>query len=233
MTVQVRGFALACMSVLVLALAACGGPSDGPGGGQPTPPAAPTDVTATAGAGFVTVTWEHDGAGVTGFVISRATVQAATVQAVTVVASAQQPSMAEEADRVSPDAERVHTAASVGEVGANERSFRDNAVVAGRAYRYSVVAMGSGGVASEAGVQTAPPVVPAEPDALACELAWEAAVARGAVRSLRARWGSRRRCRLRTVAHGGAMERSYGCLGVARRRSGRRVSARRRVLGRR
>ncbi len=149
--------ALVVVTSFVLSLVACGGPPAGPSDPDPTPPAAPSNVTVVPGPGSVTISWEHDGVDVTGFVIRRETV------AVTAASAA----------RASTD---------VGEVGAEERSFVDDTVEEGVAYRYAVAARGSDGSVSESTEHGGEPVVPDQeeaPASLEFELIWEAVAARG------------------------------------------------------
>lgn len=88
-----------------------------------------------AGAGFVDVTWEHDGAAVTGFAIHRETVTTTTATVATPLA----------------------------EVGATDRSYRDETVEAGIPYRYSVAAQGQGDRVSSSTPHSGAPVVADEP----------------------------------------------------------------------
>lgn len=141
----------------VLALAACAGNGTG---GTATPPAAPTNVTATPGPGYVDVTWEHDGARVTGFVIERrqlddtGTAASSLSDSELVVA----PRAATSASSVTP-----HDAVEVGTVGAEARTFRDEAVEAGVSYRYGVRAVGTGGSTSSTSETPAQGVSPQPP----------------------------------------------------------------------
>lgn len=129
------GWMLALMSLG--ALVGCGGP------GGPTP-AAPTNVTVAAGAGFVDVTWEHDGANVTGFAIYRNVVAVGAAAAGTPLA----------------------------EVGAAARSYRDTTTVPGVPYRYAVAAKGGGRRASMATPHEGEPVAAGEPRSVAFEFLW-------------------------------------------------------------
>ena len=140
-----------------LALAACAG--DGTGGTD-TPPAAPTNVMATPGPGYVDVTWEHDGARVTGFTIERRqlddTGTAASSLSDSELVIAPRPA-------VSASSVTTHDAAEVGTVGAEARAFRDEAVEAGVSYRYGVRAVGSGGSTSSTSETPAEGVSPQPP----------------------------------------------------------------------
>lgn len=99
--------------LLALALAGCGVDV-----GQP--PAAPTDVTATPGPGYVKLEWAHDGQGVQGFRVYR--------------------SGGLSAQQATPHAT----------VDAEARSFLDRDIVLGQGYRYSVEAVGAGGASEAA-----------------------------------------------------------------------------------
>lgn len=103
---------LAVTASFVLLLTACGGPS------SPSAPAAPTNVVATPGPGYMTVSWDHDGKDAESFEIYRTGATGA---------------MRSQAD------------APIGSVTAEARSFKDDDIVAGAAYDYSVVAKGAGG----------------------------------------------------------------------------------------
>ena len=117
---------------MLLSMVACG---EAPPDSTDTTPQAPSNVTVMAGAGVVEVSWEHDGAGVTGFAIYRETVTTSTATAGTPLA----------------------------EVGATERSFRDETVEAGVPYQYSVAAQGTGGRASSPTPHAGEPVAADEP----------------------------------------------------------------------
>ena len=112
-------------------------------GGTPPPtddgdtgPAAPTNVTTSAGIGYVAVSWHHAGDGVTGFAISRTS--GAASGAVT----------------------RASQATVLGTVPAASRTYVDRSATPGGAYRYSVSSLGSGGASSTATPQTATSVAP-------------------------------------------------------------------------
>lgn len=100
-----------------LLLAACGGPS------SQSAPAAPTNVVATPGPGYMTVSWNHDGKGAESFEVYRTSATGAL---------------------------RSQADAPIGTVSGEERSFKDDDVVAGVAYDYSVVAKGAGGASDTA-----------------------------------------------------------------------------------
>lgn len=131
--------AMLALIVLALASSSCG---DGGGGSDLVEvPQAPTNVSATAGAGFVLVAWEHDGANATGFVVYREAVVAGAGVPVTTSAMTE-----------------------VARVGAEERSYRDDAVESGTSYRYAVAAQGAGARVSPPADQSGEPVVPDEVD---------------------------------------------------------------------
>lgn len=106
-------------SAVSLVLAACGGGGD-QGGTQP--PAAPSNVVATPGPGYVTVTWQHDGQRATGFDVYRTSGGSLRAQVTTEAAG-----------------DPIGTAPAVA------RSFKDDAITPGVTYTYSVEAKGSGG----------------------------------------------------------------------------------------
>ena len=153
-----RRFSTMLVAILtVWALGACAGDGAGSDG---APPAAPSNVTATAGPGYVDVAWDHDGARVSGFVIERreivsvATVGARGPGAERVIAA--------RLEATSP----VMTldAVEVGSVGAEARSFRDESVESGVSYRYGVRAVGAGGSTSAVGETPEEGVSPLPPD---------------------------------------------------------------------
>lgn len=115
------------MAGVLLALAACGGPTDP----SVAAPAAPTNVTATPGAGYMTIAWDHDGVGVTGFEVQRTEADGAAVasQALTTIAI----------------------------VESGDRTHRDGTLDIGVDYEYAVVAVGASG-SSAATVQSGGPV---------------------------------------------------------------------------
>lgn len=128
------------LAVGLLVLISCTGDGGGP---QAIVPAAPTNVVATPGAGFVEISWSHGGEHVTGFGVHRATVATVGSEAA-----------------AGPLQEMQQIAA----VGAAERSYRDEDVVPGLSYMYAVSALGSGGTGSApAAPGSGEPVVP-EPD---------------------------------------------------------------------
>jgi len=112
-------------------------------GGAPPPtdigdtrPAAPTNVTTSAGIGYVAVSWNHDGDGVTGFAISRTGVAAGG--AVT----------------------RASESNVLGTVPAASRTYVDRSATPGGAYIYRVSSLGTGGASSDPTYQTAASVGP-------------------------------------------------------------------------
>ena len=115
-------------------IAGCGGTPPPAGGGAGL--TAPSDVTTTAGVGFVAVSWSHDGTGVSGFEISRS--DTASTGSVS----------------------RAAGATVLGTVPAAARAYVDRSAAAGGSYVYSVRALGPGGGGSSAGQQTAPSVSP-------------------------------------------------------------------------
>lgn len=154
---MVQGAVRSWLGVVVsIGLVACGGAPAGDGdGGVPTPPAAPTNVTATPGPGYVDVAWEHDGVDVTGFVVERRMVVAAGALTWQQLREGPWSLTAAAGDGVEP--------VEVGSVDAESRSFRDASVASGETYRYAVKAVGAGGATSpaqesaEGGVTPAPP----------------------------------------------------------------------------
>lgn len=99
-------------SLLLIAAAACGGPQ------PPQPPAAPSNVTATPGPGYVTVQWQDNSDDETGFDIYRSGGEKMTTQ---------------------------QAGAKVGSVGADETSFVDMDVELDQEFSYSVVAVNAVG----------------------------------------------------------------------------------------
>jgi len=138
------------LMVAAVVLVGCGDP---PGGGA-VAPAQPMNVTATPQPGAIDVAWDHDGLNVTGFVVYRGTTTTSAAGAVGHLGVA--------------GAVARHDLESVAEVGASERSYRDEDVQDDTVYSYAVAAKGSGGVSaptSQAGDPVAPePVVEPEPD---------------------------------------------------------------------
>ena len=128
---------------LALASSGCGDGFVGGGGesGLVEVPRAPTNVSATSGAGFVLVAWEHDGANATGFVIYREVVAAGAGAPVT-----------------------ANSMTELARVGAEARSYQDDAVEPGTTYRYAVAAQGAGSRVSPPADQSGAPVVPDEVD---------------------------------------------------------------------
>ncbi len=156
---RILGF-LTPAAVLLALVAACGGspPPDGT-----VTPAAPTNVTATPGEGFVTVAWDHDGANATGFVVYREEVASTT--AIRFVRSA-----SDDATWVPvfPDAwgrapVRTFALEPIGTVEADVRTYRDDDVEPGTDYRYAVAAKGAGGRESSSAAQGGAPVTPEPP----------------------------------------------------------------------
>ena len=110
---------IATLTMISLALAACSGPTD-----TAMPPSAPQVVTVTSVAGAVDVSWQHDGSDVTGFAVHRRVVDGGVgVSAL----SAFEP---------------------LTEVAADVRSYRDETVVLGAGYEYTVTARGTAGSSS-------------------------------------------------------------------------------------
>ena len=127
--------------VLVLALAlwlgsGCGGPPPPPTTDDGSTPAPPTDVTTSAGVGYVAVAWSHDGEGIDGFEVSRT--PAATNGAVA----------------------RASDATVLGTVPAASRAYVDRSVAASGTYLYSVRALDADGAGSTGSAQTTPAVAP-------------------------------------------------------------------------
>ncbi len=121
--------------IIGLILVACGGPGAGPTTG---PPATPGEVTLSQQDGYVSVSWSHDGAGVTGFRVTRSDAAATTSGT---------------AARASDEA--------VFELGPQARSIHDTTVQVGRSYAYEVTALGTGDNASAAARPAAPVTVEA------------------------------------------------------------------------
>ena len=118
---------IATLAIITLTLAACSGPTD-----TSVVPSAPQAVTVTPGPGAVDVSWQHDGRNVTGFAVHRRLVEGegtATLNAF----------------------ERLT------EVTAGVRAFRDETVVLGAGYEYTVTADGAAGSSSPT-AQTSSPV---------------------------------------------------------------------------
>ena len=150
-------FAGASLTAVLALMMACGGP---PGDGAP-PPAAPTNVTATPGAGFVTVAWEHDGANATGFAIYRERVDTDPAMVVLHTRVGRDGS---ELVSVAPSADasvRPLDLEAIATVDAEARSYRDDDVEPGASYRYAVAARGSGARESSTAAHEGAPVVPA------------------------------------------------------------------------
>ncbi|MCA1789347.1 MAG: hypothetical protein LC667_05665 [Thioalkalivibrio sp.] len=123
-----RDVRLGLSLVPLLALIACGGTPTVTGG-----PAAPTNVSATPEPEAINVTWDHDGVGVSGFVVDRE-VASGTSAAVGAAAVVQRLDI-------------------VGGIDAQSRSFLDSTVEQGVSYRYSVAAIGTGGTVSASTTQ--------------------------------------------------------------------------------
>lgn len=105
---------------LALALVACGGGTTGP-----LPPDPASDVTATAGPGYVSVSWTDNSDDETGFTILRS-------------------------PAAEPGNASAQQATEVGSVGANVTSLVDHDIELDTAYRYSVVAENEAGAAAAA-----------------------------------------------------------------------------------
>lgn len=159
--------ALAAIAAVGL-LAACGGTSPSAGGDLPN---APSEVRSEAGAGYVTVRWEHDGENVASFEVSREAVAASGV-VTTLLRTAGDPfgpgEAVEELLAPAPANEtravssRLATAATpVGTAPADARRFVDEDVVPGTKYRYFVAAVAPGGGTSESTAQIGDAVTPA------------------------------------------------------------------------
>ena len=116
--------------VLIIALVACGNEAS-------TTLEAPTNVTATPGPGYVTVSWQHDGQHVTGFRVSR---QAAPTTSSTM----------HRMDDASTE--------TTFDVGPDFRSYDDGDIDTDATVLYSVRALGAGGVTSSATTQSGPAV---------------------------------------------------------------------------
>lgn len=126
-TVQVRPALLALtLASAGLILAACGG------GGTTTVPVAPTNVVATPGPGYVTVTWTDNSDNETGFEVFRTATAGITAQ---------------------------QAGSSVGTVGPNVTAFNDMDIELEQEYEYSVVATNAAG-SSGAGSTTVGASVP-------------------------------------------------------------------------
>ncbi len=97
-----------------LLLAACGGTTT-----EPQIPSAPTDVTATAGPGYITITWKDNSDNETGFSVYR--------------------------DDGSSASLNTQAATKLKDVAANTTEFIDTDIELAKNYRYSVVAKGSEG----------------------------------------------------------------------------------------
>ena len=139
-----RDIRLGLSLVPLLALMACGGTPSATDG-----PSAPTNVAAVAEPEAITVSWDHDGEDVTGFVVDREVAVDATTMG-----------------NASMDLERV---AIVGGLDAEARSFRDDTVQQGVSYRYAVAALGTGGAVSTSATQSGSPVQPQPPVVMTCD----------------------------------------------------------------
>ncbi len=109
------------VTLSVIALSACGGPS-----APAEAPSAPTAVTATAGPGYVDLAWQHDGRGLSGFAIYRTPVASSAASSA-----------------------RASTA-PIAELDAAARTYRDPSLPLGRGYEYRVTALGAGGTSPSA-----------------------------------------------------------------------------------
>ncbi len=119
---------IATLTLIALLLTACGGPT-----GTAVPPNAPQGVIVASGPGVVDVSWQHDGRDVTSFAVQRRTVDAGD------------------------GAATLSAFETLTEVDAAVRSYRDETVVLGAGYEYSVSARGGAGTSSST-AQTALPV---------------------------------------------------------------------------
>lgn len=119
------GLALALL--LALVLSACGG---GPQEPTPQPPKAASDVSATPGPGYITVSWTDNSDDETGFKIMRSAAAGSSS------VNAQQ-------------------ATEIASVGANVTTYVDNDIEFDQGYQYSVVAHNSAGGADQANAPTA------------------------------------------------------------------------------
>ncbi len=119
---------IAMLALIALALAACSGPT-----GPSAPPTAPQAVTVTPGPRAVDVSWQHDGRDVTGFAVHRRAVAEGAA------------------------ASTLSAFERLGEVAADDRAFRDETVVLGVGYEYTVTADGAAGSSSPT-AQTSQPV---------------------------------------------------------------------------
>lgn len=116
----IRLVALAAISTLVVAC--------GTGGPVPNEPAAPSNVQATAGPGFVSLSWQHGGQNVTGFAVHRSL---ATIQLQESLIEPAQTGMVQ-----------------IATLPANARNYQDFDVLTDTAYFYAVSARGSGNASS-------------------------------------------------------------------------------------
>lgn len=130
-----RRLVLRISIVSIILLTACTSPT---GGGSP--PASPTNVTATPGAGSITITWQDNSDNETGFLVYREVVTGSSI--------------------------RTEALTQIAEVAANETSYQDDHVSVGTTYRYAVAAKGSGGP-SGATEQAGSPVEPLPPTGFA------------------------------------------------------------------
>ena len=113
------------LTAFTLFMAAC----DGGGEPEPQTPAVPTNVTATPGPGYVTVSWDDNSTGETGFVIYR--------------------------DTVATNGLTSQALSKVGEVGADTETFIDRDITIGQAYVYSVTARNSEDESAQADAEAA------------------------------------------------------------------------------
>ena len=110
---------LCVVLLIVISLVSCGGSSTEPdtddGDGPAQAPAAPTEVTATPGFGYITVTWKDNSDNETGFVIYRETL------------------------------DLNEGMQQLAEVGENQTTYTDNGVTEGISYTYAVTAKNAEG----------------------------------------------------------------------------------------
>lgn len=106
-------------TMLLAVLVACGGEA------SPEIPSSPTNVAATAGPGYITVSWEDKSDNETGFVIYRD---------------------GDEADKLS----HQQSGTKVGTVGADETTYIDQDITIGQSFSYSVVAKNAEGASAAA-----------------------------------------------------------------------------------
>lgn len=132
-TVNIRRLAASAAVPIVLSvlLGACGAPQvpdDRNGGAEP--PAAPSNLTVTAGYGYNIIAWTDNSDNETGFRLYRSAVTTSQVAPAGVLAPAQQPGDL------------------LAELPADTESYVDDSLVPGQSYVYSVVATGAGGASA-------------------------------------------------------------------------------------